>query len=369
MPPEENKNNNISDVNSLRIGIDPVFKGAPVQQKNTTTANIGAGAFNILNNQKYTPSQTAPSPQSIPVTNPNTQKSIVRTYKGDLESAIQNNHLSSINIAIAENQKMHSQIQAEQKQPEPAAPAEYSKNKIIIFISIILIVLGIIGVIVAFIFTSGGGSPVTQVQELPSLITTEHKDELSLNTIPKGKLLETLSAKLNDSQITVNKLYNTYITTGTSTARRLITAGEFVTQTGFNMPDILKRTLLPDYMIGTYSFGKNLPFIIFKTSYFENAYAGMLSWEVNLKKDLLILFKLPGYENGGGLIADLTPTDNKKFEDGVIVNKDVRILRDENNNVILLYGIIDKETIIITVNETAFKEIIDRLNKEKTLKR
>jgi hypothetical protein len=369
MPPKENKNNNLTDVNSLKIGIDPVFKGVPNQQQNATTPNIGAGAFNILNNQKYTPSQTAPTPQPIPVANPNSPKSIVRTYKGDLESAIQNNHLSSINIAIAENQKMHNQIQAEQKQPEVAAPSEYSKNKIIIFISVILIALGIIGVIVAFILTSSGSNPVAQVQELPALITTEYKDELSLNTVPKGKLLEILSAKLNDSQITVNKLYNTYITSGTSTSRKLITAGEFAAQTGFNMPDILKRTLLPDYMLGAYSFGKNLPFIIFKSTYFENAYAGMLSWEINLKKDLLILFRLPGYENGGGLIADLTPTDNKKFEDGVIVNKDVRILKDEKNNVILLYGIIDKETIIITVNDTAFKEIINRLNKEKSLKR
>ena len=53
----------------------------------------------------------------------------------------------------------------------------------------------------------------------------------------------------------------------------------------------------------------------------------------------------------------------------MIVNKDVRILRDDNGNMILLYGIVDKETIIITVNDTAFKEIITRLNKEKTLKR
>ena len=87
------------------------------------------------------------------------------------------------------------------------------------------------------------------------------------------------------------------------------------------------------------------------------------------QKDFQILFRLPGYEKAGGILDQLTPMVAKKFEDGVIVNKDVRILRDDNGNMILLYGIVDKETIIITVNDTAFKEIITRLNKEKTLKR
>ena len=95
----------------------------------------------------------------------------------------------------------------------------------------------------------------------------------------------------------------------------------------------------------------------------------MLGWETDLQKDFQILFRLPGYEKAGGILDQLTPMVAKKFEDGVIVNKDVRILRDDNGNMILLYGIVDKETIIITVNDTAFKEIITRLNKEKTLKR
>jgi hypothetical protein len=137
----------------------------------------------------------------------------------------------------------------------------------------------------------------------------------------------------------------------------------------FKIPEILKRTLLPDFMVGTFSFGKNLPFIILKTSYFENAYAGMLSWENDLEKDFQVLFRLTGYQTAGGILAELTPTTIKKFSDSVIVNKDVRILKDETGQIMLLYGIIDKETIIITVNDTAFKEILTRLNNEKTLKR
>jgi len=132
---------------------------------------------------------------------------------------------------------------------------------------------------------------------------------------------------------------------------------------------MIKRNLFPDFMIGMYQTDKNNPFLIFKASYFENAYAGMLEWEKILEKDMKVLFRLPGYEKIGDLLAELNAEPIKQFQDTVILNKDVRIIKDENANTLLLYSIIDKETIIITTNENAFKEIINRLNKEKTLRR
>jgi len=380
MPPEENKNNNIPIRDTFQVGgIDPVFKGnqnpignvidrnAPLK---TTSPEVG-GAYGILKNQTYTPSTPSPTTTfSKPIENkPAAPKSIVRTYKGDLETAIQAEHLSSINIAIAENQKMHNKILSESGQPSATQSSDYSKNKIIIFISLILIMAGIIGVGLVYFFNNKQASPVIVTQELPSLITTEYKDELNIDTIAKDKFIDTLSGKLNDSQIKVNNFDNVYLTTGSNQAKRMVTSSEFISLIKFKMPDILKRTLLPDFMVGVYSFGKNLPFVILKTSYFENAYTGMLGWENDLEEDFQVLFRLSGYENSGRILDSLTPTNLKKFEDAVVINKDIRLLRDDNGQIIFLYGIIDKETIIITVSDTAFKEIINRLNKEKGLKR
>lgn len=367
MPPEENKNKNIP-LDTFKIGaVDPVFKSTPDRQKNPSQV-IPTSAFNVLNNQQYTPAKpaTPTMPVNIPPTSAN-PKSIVRTYKGDLESAISANHLSSINIAIAENQKMHSQIQPEQA--EMAAPSEYSKNKIIIFVSLILVVLGAAGVGITFMIKGQNSAPAIKTQEVPSLITAEFKDELNTGTVAPSKIVNTLSSKLNNSQITVNNFDNVYLTAGTSTGKRLIDSGEFVTLMNFKMPDIIKRSLQPAYMVGTYSFGKNLPFIILKATSFESSYAGMLDWEKNMAQDFQIIFHLPGYENSGNALAGLVPTAVKNFEDSVIVNKDVRLLRDAAGQIIFLYGIIDKETIVITVSDTAFKEIINRLNKQNSLQR
>jgi hypothetical protein len=359
MPPEENKNNN-----PVKIGLDPVFKSNPNLQK-PTNSQVVSGAFNVLNNQQFTPTQTNTVPTKPIITN--SPKSIVRTFKGDMAAAITANHLSSINIAIAENQKMNAQVRAEQKENPPSG--EYSKNKITIFISIILIIIGITGVSLVYVFRTPASEQAIKIQTLPSLITTEYKDELNLEIITSSKIITVLSEKLNTAPIPVNNLYNAYITIGSSTSRRLVTAPEFITLMKFHMPDMIRRTLFADFMVGTYTLDKNLPFIILKTSSFENTYAGMLNWELDLEKDFQILFRLPGYENQGGILANLAPTISKKFADAVIVNKDVRVLRGDEGKIIFLYGIIDKETIVITVNDVAFKEIINRLDKEKTLKR
>jgi hypothetical protein len=366
MPPEDkNKNNLPPDI--LKIGLDPVFKDK-TNEPTKTTPDIPATAFNILKNQQYVPSQaTTPIPPK-PVINLNPdKKSLVRTYKGDIESAIQASHLSSINIALAENEKLREKIKNEPA--TPTTPSNYSTNKIIIFISAILILTGIIGLTTLFLVKKDNSLETIQVQTLPSLITTEFKDELDTSLIPKDRVARTLSSRLNDTQITVNNFYNTYLTVGTGTQKRLASTGEFIALLGLTIPDIIKRTLLPDYMIGMYMFGQNLPFVIFKTTYFENAYAGMFEWEKNLENDFKLLFRLPGYQEEGGILGELTPTTVKKFEDAVVINKDVRLIKDETGRTILLYGIVDKETVVITVNETAFKEIVNRLNKEKGLKR
>jgi hypothetical protein len=366
MLPEENKNNN--GLNTFKVDIDPVFKGNNGAKRNAVDQVNPTGAYEVLNNQEYTPTQVSTASAPLNPTINKTPKTVVRTYKDDLELAIQNNHLSSINIAIAENQKMRSQIN---NRPEESQNASNNnlKSKIIISLSLILILAGIVGISAFYFINKKSPTLVVKTQELTSLITTEYKDELNVDTVIKNRFINVLSSKLNDIQIPINTLYNTYVTTGSSTTRRLITASEFISLMKFQISDTMKRTLLPRFMVGMYSFDRNLPFVILKTSSFENTYSGMLSWESYLQKDFREIFRLSGYGNSIGIINDLTPTDIKKFEDGVVLNKDVRILRDDNRNIILLYGIIDKETIIITVNDFVFKEIINRLNKEKTLQR
>ena len=376
MPPADNSNKNSPNFSPLKVGLDPVFRG-PTPRAQDLPPAPPAGVSAVLNNQQYVTNPPSAADQSSLQKNTGTilgnptahPRSIIRTYQGDMESAIAADHLSSINIAIAENQKMQEQVRAEQAAAPLPTASEYSVSKIIIFLSLLLLLAG--GGILTYVFwtKAPGNTPTNQTMVWPTLFTTEYQAELNVGTTTTGQLTTALAGKLLDSQIPAGNFSTIYLSAGTST-RYLLSAPDFVTRLGFKLPDVLKRNLQSDFMIGTYAGERNEPFLILKATSFESSYAGMLNWEKNLEKDFRPLFRLPGYDQVSDLGTLLTPgAVTRPFEDKVILNKDVRLLRAENKNVILLYSLIDKETIIITVSDTAFKEILNRLNKENTLKR
>lgn len=368
MPPKDMTNKNTPEPSPFKVGLDPVFQNnnnLPSKEPASKDAN---GIADVLTNQTYQPNKIIDytKPKVTPSNDTNTKKSIIRTYKDDLATAISRDHLSSINIAIAEQKK-----QEEKVEEIVSPPSEYSKHKIIILISVILLLLG--GSILTFVVlnmkNTEKAQQVVKAPEWPSLITTEHKNEFNINSLDQTKILLALSNGLNTIKIPPGNFYNVYLTTGTSTNRRLLDSKEMVSVLNFKIPDSIKRNLFPLFMLGTYYTNVNNPFVIFKVSSFENAYAGMIEWEIDLERDFQILFRLPGYEEAGSLLFDLKAGEKKKFQDAVILNKDVRLIRDGNNQIILLYSIIDKETMVITTSDMTFRVIIDRLNKEKTLKR
>jgi hypothetical protein len=198
------------------------------------------------------------------------------------------------------------------------------------------------------------------------MITTEYTEELNVSSLIQGRFSSALSSRLNDIKIPVNNIYNLYITSGATTTRRLVTVPEMTELAGWQVPDILKRNLNNEFMVGMYSFGENLPFIILTSTSFENSFAGMLEWEKTMEKDLATIFRLGG---SGALEQALTPGPTRSFQDLVVSNQDTRVLRNENGEVRLLYGIFNKNIIIITRNQSAYTEIVNRLNREKSLRR
>ena len=72
------------------------------------------------------------------------------------------------------------------------------------------------------------------------------------------------------------------------------------------------------------------------------------------------------YDLHGFFGVKLSPETNylftKSFEDGIVANKNARILRDNNGQIVLMYVFADDNSIVITNSENAVSEIILRLN-------
>ena len=74
-----------------------------------------------------------------------------------------------------------------------------------------------------------------------------------------------------------------------------------------------------------------------------------------------MLYDLHGFF-GVNISADTNYLFTKDFEDGIVQNKNARILRDNEGKTVLMYVFADDNTVILTNSDAAVGEIITRLN-------
>jgi len=135
----------------------------------------------------------------------------------------------------------------------------------------------------------------------------------------------------------------------------LITPQRFFGIMSTRMPDSLLRSFRSEFMFGIHSFNGNQPFMILNTDFFESTFAGMLKWEPFMAQEILAMFG-----------TDITPGIlDREFEDFVVKNRDLRVLRDDEGEIILLYSFFNRDRLIISTDTETLDEVITRLNRPK----
>ncbi|PJE74518.1 MAG: hypothetical protein COV01_00595 [Candidatus Taylorbacteria bacterium CG10_big_fil_rev_8_21_14_0_10_41_48] len=267
----------------------------------------------------------------------------LRTFRMDAEEAVRDQHVSKAGIAIAEQKKKDSN------------PIEYVNEHssnipliISIFIFVLILLLGSFGYF--YVKTQSSVKPPITTNGIHSIISPDKI--LILPAVTNSDSLTRISETAKDISGTVGSI--TFIALsdfGTTTKQIPITS---VLRNTF-VPERLVRSLTSEYMFGIHIFDGTAPFIILKTSFFQNAYPGMLEWEKDMRNGLLPIIQI-----GRPDVTSIN-TNNDIFTDKVISNKDVRELDDTNGVPIILYTFVDKNTILITTNEKSLKELLNKL--------
>jgi hypothetical protein len=130
---------------------------------------------------------------------------------------------------------------------------------------------------------------------------------------------------------------------------------------GTAIPNRLERSLGGQYMIGAYTYDTQNSFIILKDTFYQNAYAGMLDWEKDMRNDLLPLIRVAHPD----VVAISVNSDS--FSDTVVSNIDTRVLKDASGDVILAYAFASNDTIVITTGIDSMKYLLDRLLAVRTI--
>ena len=130
--------------------------------------------------------------------------------------------------------------------------------------------------------------------------------------------------------------------------KHLITPELFFKYSGVNTPLGFSSFLTDKFMFGVYGADQNKPFIILKISSFENSLAVMLKWEKTISSDIKEIMPVSEASSGS------------KFQDKIIKNHDTRILYSESGQTVLLYSFLDKDALVMTLDNNTFEEILRR---------
>lgn len=316
------------------------------------------------------PLAPAPAPQAVPP-NPiaeaiaqnnvppqepeGTHLKQIRTFEGDVADAIRKQNESLISIQRKEEKKREA-IQT------LSPNAEQSENHF----SFKPLVMALF----TLIFISGGGYgayyALTTYQEKTALpvvnapknqfLGVDKTIEVDASTLGRQAVIDEVQKVRSESR-GGDTLDQIQFSRGVEPNKELLAFSDFLTRLNSHAPNPLVRAFDPLFMFGILGSSPSHSVLIVKLKSFENTFPGMLEWESRLVEDMLPLFIDPALLDG--------VATNSVFKDKTIQNHDTRVLRNSYNQIVLLYGFFDNDTLIMTDDENSFRTIINRLQAEK----
>jgi len=208
-----------------------------------------------------------------------------------------------------------------------------SKNIAISFLALVFVVAGIGIVALSYILVTQSQANKEQkdgfIVAPKPLVVSDFRKEIYIANPTRPKINRAVEDEIEDTAIPVGTIKHVYLVQdGTTELKELTSSGAFFRAMESQIPSSLTRSIDPLFMYGFYSSTEVAPFLIFTSSSFSNAYAGLLEWEQDI----------------------------------------VRVLLDPQGEILFGYGFLqDKETIVFFDNRLTLREIITR-NQRNTIK-
>lgn len=294
-----------------------------------------------------------------------TSQKPLRTYESDVAEALARKKSSVMSMVVAEN-KRETGSETISNKPQ----SHTGKKVLLIVISLIFIGAGVAGAYYLYLQSPlVPDEPVKQAIKIPSVVEPDIQKVVNINSLSTEQLSTVLATEFMKYEIGLEKILELIPAKTVASTTIRVTGSQFISAIGFDMPDILKRSLTDRWMLGVHdSNGQNLPFMIFTTDFFQNAFAGMLKWEESMPEELANLLS---YRQRARIDDPLSTTSiatffniRGTFEDKIIRNRDVREFISQKGEMLFLYSFIDENTIVIATSESTIGVLLDRIEKQ-----
>lgn len=338
---------------------------------------VNAGAL-LAQEEKAAEPTPKPAASVPPPPAPKKEESQVKaieTYTSDISRVIRSGEMSAVSIAAA--QADHHEKTA--TKDEVIAPPELSQEEKTSRWRIVLIIVGILLIVAAL-----GTVAVVITRSLPQPLTNSTTVEAPFmsvdQTIPvvitadttRDVLMTSLEATREQVSLPVGLVAQLYVgmSTTSSSVPEYVPAAQLLGLLAPDIPQDLLRTISPTYLLGVHSYDENQAFLVLHVDSYQQAYSGMLAWEPTVQRELAPLFTrnpsphLPTQTSDASSTASTSTVQflQTGFVDKVVENHDTRAVVNSTGDLLLLWTFLDRNTIVITTNDYALREVIRRLN-------
>ncbi|MFZ2205635.1 MAG: hypothetical protein WAV23_03515 [Minisyncoccia bacterium] len=277
------------------------------------------------------------------------QNKIVQTYAGDMAKVIEINEGGLIKKIIHEKE--------EQEQEKENLSPESRRNKTFMLISIVFVILAV-GSVAFILILKQQISTVPVALQFSPLIFTDEAKIVEVGGLNVENVVKTIYSQVNATKVKKGGVEGIYLTENKSAP---IGLKKFLSLINANLNQSQIPLVSDNFLIGITKNDTNDLFILLKTRSFFDIFSALQAWEGKMFFDLHGLF-------GVDISTDTSYLLTKNFEDGIVVNKNARILYDKDGKIVLMYVFADENSVIITNKEDVANEVMLRLASSKIKK-
>ena len=229
------------------------------------------------------------------------------------------------------------------------------RNKIFAFSGSLLLLLavGLVGYIILSQETKT--SPV----ETPftSIIFNDETAFIEVAELNRDQIMQSIRTEVETKEVKLGGVDGIYLTLNNS----IVGLRQFGQLINSNLNLVGNDFVDDNFLLGFVNNGGEMGrdfFILIQMRSFVDIFDNMRAWEAKMFSDLYPLF-------GIGLSAETAPLITADFENGIVQNKNARILyltdAEGKKKTIFMYVFVDDSHVLITESEAAVREVITRL--------
>ncbi len=278
-----------------------------------------------------------------------TQNKVIKTYAEDMARAIEDDTQGLIKKMIHGEEER----EIEKKNLSP----ESKKNKFFMLVSIFFLVIAL-GIVSFLLFIKEEINTVPVEKQFVPIIFNDKSTFFEVFGLKKEEIIQTVFNQADNTSVKIGGIDGIYLTEN----KQIIGLRRFLSLIKSSFAPGDDKFLVSDnFLMGSYLTGIKASsptagdfFILLKVRSTLDIFNSLRAWEGKMLTDLYGFL-------GINLSSETNYLFKKDFDDGIIENKNARVLYDEGGRIVLMYIFVDENSVVITNSEPATHEIILRL--------